>query len=158
MPQSKITVKIVTFRPHYMGGSLAEMSLEGGGSTVPPDDGHVTVPTSYKVNLIRAKTLHKVTFKVIAHPKSAQPYEKYLPVGIYFINRLISAPPSNRNIGAHVFKTFECAYSDANGDSSLTLNLERGAVSENEQYEFILLVQRLSDGAMGIIDPEWENN
>ena len=155
MAKSNITVQVITFRPHFQGGCLAEM-LPGtgfGGSGKPPnDDGFMSIPATYKVNLKKAIKVHDVTFSFQPQPGSAAAGDVYFPVGVYFINRDLTNPA--QSVGQHVFKKFETDLTATPPTFSINLDKQH---DNKENYEFLWLVQRRSDGALGIIDPEWEN-
>jgi hypothetical protein len=129
------------------------MIPDGNFAGTPPNDTHLKVPANYKVNLIRNGSMapHNLVFSV--SPQSEPVGEGYFLVGVYFVNRVLTN--SGQAVGQHVFRQFQSNL--ASDPPTLTLSLTRGAVEGNEKYEFMFLIQRRSDGALGIIDPEWEN-
>ncbi|MBI5693101.1 MAG: hypothetical protein HZC55_23740 [Verrucomicrobia bacterium] len=151
MPQSLIKVWMHKFRPNGSGYCLVELTAEN------PNNDDVSVPTGYKVKMKGKAGPHEVKFTIQTDPAcpgdAAVRSEKYAMVGIYFVHDQL--PATERNIGQDQFPRFECNIAD--DPPSLTVHIDRDSAKGGDEYEFMILVQRLSDGALGIIDPEWEN-
>jgi hypothetical protein len=154
MAQSNIEIQIVKFRPNGSGYCLVEMVPDASFHGNPPNDGNLIIPTSYKIRMKRKAGLHKVKFSVTTSAHSDDQTESYCLVGVFFINSNLST--MGEIVAQHFITKFECKIG-AN-PPTLTLYLDRDVISKPEEYEFMLLAQRLSDGALGIIDPEWEND
>ena len=80
---------------------------------------------------------------------SADPAESYRPLAVYFQQKTSAATVK----------------SDPLGEANFTQSLTRGSLvmrhncvlrGPNGHYEFFVLIQRVSDGAIGLIDPEVE--
>lgn len=79
--------------------------------------------------------------------ESADAQETYTPLGIVFQQRAVSNSVRSDPLGRN---NFSPAY--LNG-SSLLVHAHHVGIGPAYHYEFFVLIQRVSDGAIGIIDP-----
>lgn len=139
---SKVEVQVVRFRPRYEGSTLVDLVLRDNGGNPVSDDGQIKRLTSYKLTMPRKTTRHSLVFTITPG---------YVLLGVQFINNNSSA--YGQEIGQHVFTDYKTDIAN----ETLTLTIERNAVKSAEKYEVFLLIQRKTDGQLGIVDPEWEN-
>ena len=165
MPQpSEVEVQVVIFREKSSGPCLAELSLKSTTpSNNPQGDEHIELPTTQKIVMkSKHKGPHLVKFSAMTSTGNVASDESYCLVGIYFKNAALRNEAESgqqvapgRRVGQEQFHCFECNIAD--DPPSLTVHIDRDSAKGGDEYEFMILVQRLSDGALGIIDPEWEN-
>jgi len=182
---SRIEIKVLWFRPiGSVTTTTVEMKLQGGiEDPVPPGtsgksgvfrDGVVTLAGSYfikmkkwvgVVDLVDPTRERKLKFWVT--DAAVDPTEKgdYLLQGIAFSNRDPNSGPNR--LGQRSFPRIEIAVEpinpadDPNNPSTkkarmLTVTNSR-LHADKESFDYLILLQRISDGAIGIIDPEFEN-
>jgi hypothetical protein len=76
----------------------------------------------------------------------------YLLQGIAFSNR--TNPDPSNNLGQKNFT--EISIAPENGSRVLTVTNAR-AIGARQSYDYLILIQEVATGGIGIIDPEWEN-
>jgi hypothetical protein len=164
---TRIQIEVVVFRPvGSVTTTTVNMVLQNrAGATTPPTDGVVDMIGAYHIRTKRfagATALdptqpRNIKFWVIDNPTRPGPKDTYLPLGISFINR--NQNNGSQNIGQHIFSNMQIAQETIQGVGKLhvlTVTNDRSHAA-GESYDYLLVIQRLSDQAIGIIDPEWEN-
>ena len=166
---TRIEIQIVDFREWWKDTTPIEMDLDSKGTAAPmpgiATDGIATTTGDYLVHILHPAApndIHEVIFWATRHPLNPDLDGAYELFGIAFTNR-------NRagNVGgSHVFVP-QVIDRPLNLDPAnpglltrtVTVRVDTTVLAANtsERYEFKLWVRRLSDGAIGIIDPEWEN-
>ena len=172
---STLEIKVVTFRPigsvttttveMALQNSVSVLTSEGAPSGVFTDD-LVTLVGSYFIKVKRwtgtgtpaaPNQAVKLRFFVTTHPTNPDQNDQYLLQGIAFSNRDQTAPmkPSDDNrLGQLHFTSINIE--QVNGQRMFTVTNNR-PLDKRISYDYLFLIQRTRDGAIGIIDPEYEN-
>ena len=176
--ESIVEIQVVIFRPiGSVTTTTVEMKLHGDGvEEISPgsstDRGVVTLVGSYFIK-VRKPGTHaddgtdemRLKFFVTTHDSNPTA-DEYLLQGIAFSNRnqKKSADVTKENrLGQFDFPKVELAIENTplgNMARVFTITNRRSVrvvQKKKASYDYLFLIQRVSDGAIGIIDPEWEN-
>lgn len=186
MPASKIRIKVKKFRPiGALTTTTVEMELRDP-NPVPPagarasevTDGEVTKIGSYFIRSKKGGNPLELKFWLVDDALAdtdAARYHNFVVLGIAFINRDQNSEPTSPSdpdtkagrVGQHRFIKVEIALEPAHGLEPaypepegklrvMTVTNNRN-YDENESFDYMILVQEAASGAIGIIDPEYEN-
>lgn len=172
---SRIQINVKKFRPiGSVTTTTVEMDLQNADpATVPGaiSDGLITLVGSYYIRVpiwsgtptpIAPTQAMQVKFWVTDAATDPQDRGDYLLQGIAFSNRDLS--PSN-HLGQLDFSQITIGLEPVDPvnpggrkERILTVtNLRTRPNAQRASYDYLFLIQRIKDGAIGIIDPEWEN-
>lgn len=184
MPPSKIRIKVKKFRAiGELTTTTVEMDLRDPNPVPQPGapettDGEVTKVGSYFIRSKKGGSPLDLKFWLVDDSREdtdLAKYHNYVILGIAFINRdqgSALTPPADPGtsagyVGEHRFvrvdialepaNALEPGYPEPNGTlrvMTVTNNRKHGA---KESFDYMILVQEASSGAIGIIDPEYEN-
>ena len=157
--EAKFTIDVLVFRPI---GSLTTttIAMTLAGAVPNPGEGGATTPSG--VTLVGNYFIRVNKYVAGANPDDPdEPMKlkfyltnrKYLLQGIAFSNRDQGA---GNNLGQAAFTTIEIGPEPGTNERVLTVTNARG-VGKKQSYDYLILIQQVSDGAVGIIDPEMEN-
>lgn len=184
MPASKIRIRVKRFRPiGELTTTTVEMELRDPNPAPPagaPEvtDGQVTKVGSYFLRSKKGGAPFDLKLWLVddSLPETdVARYHNFVVLGIAFINRDQNSEPASPGapdkkagkVGQHRFTrvdialepapAFEPAYPDANGKLRVMTVTNNRNYDAKESFDYMILVQNAATGAIGIIDPEYEN-
>ncbi len=186
MPTSKIRIKVKKFRPiGALTTTTVEMELldpnpvpVAGARAAEVTDGEVKKIGSYFIRSKKGGNPLDLKFWLLDDSlpdTDAARYHNFVVLGIAFINRDQNSAPISPispdtkagRVGEHRFvkveialepaRGLEPAYPDLDGKLRVMTVTNNRNYDESESFDYMILVQDANSGAIGIIDPEYQN-
>jgi hypothetical protein len=160
--ESRIEIRVSAFAPHWQDNTGIDMDLKNKVAGGPPNiatDGVVTTTGEYQINLKHTKipgNSWDIIMWATTSRNNVQPTEKYKLRGVVFKKGRGAA---NTPITSEVRRVAPDPANPALLEDCVIVNIAKTAYGAGklDDYEFKLVVERLSDNEIGLIDPDWEN-